>query len=151
VGFLGAFEYGIDTKGRVNVPPCFREEIRNLGEERVVITRYFIGNDTCLDVYPYSIWTELAEKFRTKARFDADIAQFRLFYCSLAHDCRIDKQGRMNIPQELREYAQLDGKVRFVSDNDKFQLWEPTTWSRIDRDVRLSLMANPAKLAAMEI
>lgn len=151
MGFRGTFEHAFDDKGRVSVPTRFRDDIRAFGDDRVVVTRFFVGSERCLDVYPHATWLELEEKFRERARFDSDIARFRRFYFSGAQDCVIDKQGRINVSAELREYARLGKDVRFVSDYDKFQMWDPRTWAQIDREDERVLSENPASLAALGI
>lgn len=151
MGFRGTFEHAFDEKGRVSIPTRFRDEIRARGEDRVVVTRFFVGPERCLDVYPYATWLELEEKFSDRARFDDDIARFRRFYFSGAQDCTLDKQGRVNVPAELRDYARLSKDVRFVSDYDKFQLWDPQTWARIDREDERVLSENPSSMRALGI
>ncbi len=151
MGFRGSFEHAFDDKGRVSVPVRFRDEIRTHGDDRVVITRFISPNVRCLDVYPYPTWIELEEKFRAKARFDPRVARLRRFYFSNACDCTLDKQGRMSVPIELRDYAGIRKDVRFVSDFDRFQLWDPQAWATIDRDDEQVLSDDPSFLAEIGI
>lgn len=151
MGFRGSFEHAFDDKGRVSVPMRFRDEIRAHGDDRVVITRFVSPNVRCLDVYPYATWVELEEKFRAKARFDPRVSRLRRFYFSNAADCVLDKQGRMNVPADLREYAGIQRDVRFVSDFDRFQLWAPQAWAQIDSDDEQVLGEDPNFFAEIGI
>lgn len=151
MGFRGTFEHAFDDKGRVSIPTRLRDEVRAFGDDRIVLTRFFVGDAPCLDAYPHAIWLELEEKFRDRSRFDSGVARFRRFYFSAAQDCSLDKQGRITVPADLREYAQLTKDVRFTSDYDKFQMWAPEIWTRIDREDRQVLSESPDSLAALGI
>ena len=94
----GEFFHTIDAKGRLFVPVKFKEE---LGESFVVTK----GLDRCLFVYSRENWDALEEQIRrlplSKSR------DLQRFFLSSAVDCTPDAQGRILIPQNLREFAQL--------------------------------------------
>lgn len=144
MGFRGSFSHGFDDKGRVAIPVRFREELRAVDDDRVVITRYIVGADLpCLDVYPYPVWLGLEAKIEQQERFDPKAARFRRFYFSEAQDCSVDKQGRILVPPRLRDYARLKKDVLFVSDIDKFQIWDPETWDRVASQDIQALIDDP--------
>lgn len=149
MGFRGSFEHAFDDKGRVSVPARFRDEIRARGAESVVITRSVTS--PCLEVYPLAAWVELEDKFRSTPHFDPRYAQLRRHYFSAAFDSALDKQGRISVPANLRDHAGITREVRFVSDFDRFQLWDPQTWARIDSEDARALRENPAFLAEIGI
>lgn len=149
MGFRGSFAHAFDEKGRVSVPARFRDEIRARGSESIVITRSVTS--PCLEVYPLAAWVELEEKFRSTPHFDPRYAQLRRYYFAAATDCTLDRQGRMSVPAELRDHARLTREVRFVSDFDRFQLWDPQTWAQIDSDDGRALRENPGFLAEIGI
>lgn len=144
MGFRGSFAHGFDGKGRVAIPARFREELRAANDDRVVITRFVVGADLpCLDVYPHPVWLELEAKLEQQERFDPKTARFRRFYFSEAQDCTVDKQGRILVPPRLRDYARLQREALFVSDIDKFQIWDPETWDRVARQDEQALIDDP--------
>lgn len=151
MGFRGTFEHSFDDKGRISIPSAFREEIRENGGDRVVVTRFFVDEARCLDVYPYARWTKLEESFDAQERFDPKVSRLRRFYFSHAHDCTLDKQGRINVPPKLRDYANLSKEALFVSDMAKFQVWDPATWGAIDGDDFTVLSGNPESMAGLGI
>ena len=74
--FSGHFEHAVDDKGRVAVPVQFREVLSGLQEERLVATKFRIGEHRCLDVYPFSAWRRLEGSLLAKNRFDPRYVRF---------------------------------------------------------------------------
>src|SRR6188768_1773230 len=111
--FRGSFEHGIDDKGRVQIPARFREMLQSSEDSRVVITNFRIDGEPGLDVYPYKAWRDLEERLRAKPQFDLKVLRFQNYYFASAHDCELDRQGRILLPTNLREYAGLKKDVRF--------------------------------------
>src|SRR5512143_3013378 len=114
--FRGHFEHAIDDKGRVAVPAPFRGALAGLHDERLVLTKFRHDSARCLDVYPLSAWRRLEDKLGSRNRFDPKLLRFRNFYVAGAHECALDAQGRILIPQLLREYAGLERSVMFTGD-----------------------------------
>ena len=96
--FRGKFEHTIDDKGRVSVPARFREYLQATNDDRVVITNFVISEERCLDVYPHAAWLVLEERIRSKPQFDQRLLQFQNYYVANAHECVLDKQGRILLP-----------------------------------------------------
>ena len=115
----GEYQHALDIKGRVNFPIKIRE---CLGE-RFIITR---GMDSCLFVYSGDEWRELENKLRalpmSKSR---DIQRF--FFAS-AVEVEPDKQGRILIPQNLRDYAQLDKDIVIIGVSERAEIWNAQRW-----------------------
>ena len=116
---LGEFQHVLDIKGRVNFPVKIRE---CLGE-RFIVTR---GLDNCLFVYSGDEWRTLEDKLRalpiSKSR---DIQRF--FFAS-AVEVEPDKQGRILIPQNLRDYAQLDKDITIIGALTRAEIWSSERW-----------------------
>jgi MraZ protein len=127
--FRGHFEHSVDDKGRVAVPIPFREELSRLQDDRLVATKYLIGGNRCLDVYPFSAWRRL-ESSLAKNRFDPRYVRFCNVYVSGAHELPIDVQGRVLLPLLLREYAGITRNVLITGDVDKFRIWDRQVWHR---------------------
>ncbi len=120
--FLGRFSHSLDDKGRVAVPARFRDLI---GAD-AVITR---GIDRCLSLYPMSAWTPLAEKVSSLSISDPDARAFRRMVFAEAANVEFDRQGRIRIPPDLRQYAGLEGDVLVVGMHSYVELWSPTAWA----------------------
>ena len=102
--FMGEYNHSIDAKGRLIVPSKFREQ---LGSEFVVTK----GLDGCLFVYSHEEWQRIEESLREKPLTSKDARKFLRFFFAGAATCEVDKQGRINLPANLREYAGIDKEV----------------------------------------
>ena len=119
--FMGSYENSIDAKARMIVPSKFREE---LGLE-CVMTR---GFDTCLDIYPMSAWKEFEEKLRGLPMSNPNARNFARKFRANAVKCEIDKQGRLTVPQPLRDFAKIDKELTTIGNGDKIEVWSRDIW-----------------------
>ncbi|WP_027963097.1 division/cell wall cluster transcriptional repressor MraZ [Halalkalibacillus halophilus] len=119
--FMGEFQHNIDTKGRLIVPSKFRE---GLGQT-FVLTR---GLDKCLFAYPLDEWKILEEKLKKLPLTKKDARAFTRFFFSGAIECEIDKQGRINVPSPLRNYATLDKECVVIGVSNRVELWDKEQW-----------------------
>ena len=122
--FLGEYLHTIDDKGRLTLPAKFRAELAT----GVVVTR---GIDKCLFAFPMAEWEKLAERVSNLPLTEAQAREFRRLLFSGANDAELDKQGRVLLPQYLREYAGLDGNVIVARLNTHMEIWEPEAWNAI--------------------
>lgn len=121
--FLGEFRHNIDTKGRLAVPARFRAGLA----EGLVVTR---GLDPCLHIYPKSQWLPLAERLSELPTSEPAVRALRRNFFTGAFACEMDKQGRILIPQALREYAGLDGDVVIAGLNTYMEVWAANLWDQ---------------------
>ena len=149
--FRGKFEHTIDDKGRVSVPVRFREYLQAMNDDRVVITNFMIASVRCLDVYPHAAWVQLEERLRARPQFEQRILRFQNYYFANAHDCVLDKQGRILLPPSLREYASLDKEVVFTSALEKFRIWSREKWNQVFGEAEQGIMEHPEDLAELGI
>lgn len=140
--FRGRYQHSLDEKGRVAIPQRFRDILDAPdGSPSLVVT---VESDECLVVYPESAWRSLEEKIAALPQMNEDLKTYLRFSVGWATDCLPDRQGRILIPQPLREYAHLERDVWFVGMLNKFEIWngdrllEMTRKDRI-RDVSQSL------------
>ncbi|HEX3077044.1 MAG TPA: division/cell wall cluster transcriptional repressor MraZ [Lachnospiraceae bacterium] len=124
--FMGEYNHTIDAKGRIIVPAKFREE---LGEEFVVT----LGLDGCLFVYPNSEWTNFVNELKGLPG-NKDARQLQRYFMAGAAQCEVDKQGRILIPQKLREHAGLDKDLVFVGVLSKIEIWSKERWDSNNYD-----------------
>ncbi|MDA9428843.1 Cell division protein MraZ [Enterococcus mundtii 1A] len=118
---MGEFRHNIDAKGRLIVPSKLREE---LGEQ-FVLTR---GLDGCLFGYPMSEWNALESKLNDMPLAKKDARTFVRFFYSAATECELDKQGRINIPNTLRNYATITKECVIVGVSNRIEIWDEAKW-----------------------
>lgn len=116
---IGEYQHNIDAKGRVAVPAKFRE---GLGLH-FYITK---GLDGCLFVLPPAEWAQLEEKIRSMPISKARGLQ--RFFFSGAAEVQPDKQGRILIPQQLREHAQLSKDITLIGTLNRVEIWDTEKW-----------------------
>jgi MraZ protein len=114
----GEYQYALDDKGRVVVPPKFR---RALGEQ-VVATR---GIDPCVAVYSLPEWTKLEEALRKLSTSKRDVTRYLL---AGAVDLELDRQGRVTLPAHLRQHAGIERDVVVVGLGIRLEIWSRPTW-----------------------
>ncbi|HEY71841.1 MAG: cell division/cell wall cluster transcriptional repressor MraZ [Chloroflexi bacterium] len=119
--FLGEFVHTIDEKGRLTVPAKFRDGLAT----GLVVTR---GIDRCLAIYSVDEWEQMAEKVSALPMTDRSARAFRRLVFAGASDAVPDKQGRVLIPPNLREYAGLDGEVIVTGLYTYIEVWNPDAW-----------------------
>ena len=121
VMFMGEYSHTIDAKGRLIVPSKFREQLGN----EFVITK---GLDGCLFVYSNAEWENIEEKFQNIPLTTKDARKFSRFFFSGAAVCEVDKQGRILLPQGLREYAGLQKDVVLAGVLSRIAIWSKERW-----------------------
>ncbi len=117
--FRGRFNHNIDAKGRLNFPAKFREVLSSNYEEKLIVVKY----NRCLRAYPLSEWIAFEKSKSQQYRNQAQEDTLRMVLSSLA-ECTIDKQGRILIPQDLRDYAGLSKEVVLIGMFKKIEIWD---------------------------
>lgn len=125
--FIGEYQHSIDPKKRLAVPSKFRVELKN----KVVVTR---GLDKCLFVYPMKVWQELAEKLGALPVGESGTRSFIRLMLAGATDVEIDKQGRVLIPDYLKEYAELDRNVVIAGIYNRLEIWDELKWNEYKKN-----------------
>lgn len=120
--FYGEFEHSIDDKGRLTIPAKFREDLAG----GVVVTR---GLDGCLWAYPRYEWEKLAEKIAAMPSTNSAARSFARFMFSSAFDSIPDRQGRVLIPQKLRDYAGISNETAVIGVMNRVEIWNPAQWN----------------------
>ncbi len=126
--FLGRFEHSLDVKGRVAVPARFRDKLS--GE--LIVTR---GNDRCLYLFTSEAWEPLAAKLNALPIGDEDARNLRRAIFSAAEPVELDKQGRMMLPDHLRQYAGLQSNVTIIGVGNHIEIWDQAAWSAVDSTI----------------
>ena len=121
--FIGEFAHNLDSKGRMAVPAKFRQKISS----GAIATR---GLDHCLFVFTTIEWEALAQKLINLPLSQANSRAFVRLMLSGAADVEVDKQGRILIPDYLREYAGLTKQVIVAGVYNRFEVWDAEEWAR---------------------
>jgi mraZ protein len=129
--FIGEYEHSIDPKGRLIMPAKLRE---GLGE-KFVVTK---GLDGCLFVYSLEEWTNLENKMKALPLTSKDARTFIRFFFSGAIECEVDKQGRILIAGNLREYATLEKEVVIIGVSTRVEIWSKDKWNNYNSDENIS-------------
>ena len=114
--FKGEYNHSIDAKGRLIVPANLREE---LGQSFVVTK----GLDGCLFVYPSEEWKNIESKFSQIPLTTKDARKFSRFFFAGAASCEVDKQGRIFIPGQLKDFACIEKECIIIGVNDRLEIW----------------------------
>jgi MraZ protein len=114
----GEYQYALDDKGRVVIPPRFR---RVLGEQ-VVATR---GIDPCVSIYSPQEWTKVEDTLRKLPTSKRDVTRYLL---AGAVDLELDRQGRVTLPHHLRQHAGIDRDVVVVGLISRLEVWSRPAW-----------------------
>ncbi len=122
--FLGRYTHTIDAKGRLIIPSKYREELG----DNFIISR---GYDGCLYASDRNTFDELYEKIKALPQSQKEIRRLRRFFFD-AVEAEYDKQGRVLIPSNLREFAGLEKDVVLVGFGDKVEIWNPDRLSEIE-------------------
>ena len=124
---MSEYNHTVDTKGRLIVPSKFREQ---LGDEFVVTK----GMDGCLFVYANEDWTAFEQKLTSLPLINKEARKFARFFLAGAAQVEVDKQGRILLPANLREFAGLDKDVVLVGVGSRIEIWSRENWENMDAD-----------------
>ncbi len=125
--FMGQYNHTVDTKGRLIIPSKFRER---LGEEFVVTK----GMDGCLFVYANEDWAAFEQKLTSLPLINKEARKFARFFLAGASQVEVDKQGRILVAANLREFAGLDKEVVLVGVGSRIEIWSLEKWESMDFD-----------------
>ncbi len=130
---IGEYTHAIDDKNRLSVPAKFRKELG----EKIVITP---GLDNCLFAYTLTEWGKVSEKLSGLSMLQADTRSFNRFMFAGAVEVEVDANGRILIPEFLKKFADLKGKVVITGIHSRVELWNEKAW--IDYKKRIEKQAD---------
>lgn len=142
--FIGEYQHTIDNKGRMIIPSKFRGD---LGEQ-FILTK---GLDGCLFVYSLKEWKVLEDKLATLPLTSKDARAFVRFFFAGATECEFDKQGRIVIPSNLREYSQILKEAIIIGVSNRLEIWSKENWMTYNDDDHLSYDAIAEKMSLLGI
>jgi MraZ protein len=120
--FSGEYEYKIDSKGRVPIPPKLRSQFAG----GIVLNR---GIDNCIDVYPQSTWQETVAKLQTlSATMNEKSRRLNRILFANAFTTELDEQGRVMLPPALRQHANIQDTLVIAGVNNRLEIWSKESW-----------------------
>lgn len=121
--FIGEYDHNVDSKNRVILPSSIRQDLTQ--EETLVVTPAI---EPCLALFPYDRWEEFLMSEELQG-LTADSRKFRRALASKASETSLDSQGRILVPDKLKEIAGIDDTVTVVGNIDRVELWSPGEWN----------------------
>ena len=122
--FLGEYQHSVDSKGRLVLPSRFRDRL----ERGLVVTK---GQERCLYVFPIDKWDQEVEQVNNLPRTDRRSRNYARSFFGSASDQQLDGQGRIQMPQPLREYASLAKDVVVIGVADRVEIWNVESWESV--------------------
>jgi MraZ protein len=122
--FTGSYFHTMDNKGRVKIPSRYLEIIEESKDRRITITNW----EGYVMAFPQSAWVVFAEELAKKPMLDPKYRPIQRFLISGAEECALDRQGRILVSQNLRNYADLSREVVMVGALRCFEIWDRSTF-----------------------
>ena len=142
--FIGEYQHSLDSKNRITMPSKFREELG----DTFVMTK---GMDDCLFIYSMNEWKIVEDKLKSLPMTNKDARAFVRFFFAGASECEIDKQGRVLIPTNLKEYAKIEKDTVVIGVSTRIEIWSLDEWNRFNNDANISYEDVAEKMAQLGI
>jgi len=126
-GFLGEFEATLDAKGRFLLPAGLKKQLPEGENTRFVINR---GFEKCLSLYPIQSWEPLFARISSLDDFDPNVRKFRRVFLNGAIEVELDSAGRLLLPSNLKDYAELSKDIVLASAVDKIEIWSTENYNK---------------------
>ncbi|MFA5410995.1 MAG: division/cell wall cluster transcriptional repressor MraZ [Candidatus Omnitrophota bacterium] len=123
--FYGEYLHSIDRKGRLILPAKFREVAKANFIEKFFVTR---GLDKCLFMFSEEEWKAQESKFKAISFTKQQSRTFNRLYFSGAVEMIPDKQGRVLLPQYLKDFAEIKKDVTIVGVSNRIEIWAKDKW-----------------------
>ena len=124
--FRGLTAINLDAKGRMAIPMKYRGLLSSQADNRIILT--IDTEDACLLLYPLPEWEKIENKLEALPSFHPMTRRIQRLLLGHATELELDKNGRLLIPNLLREYAAIEKSVMLVGQGKKFELWSDSTW-----------------------
>jgi MraZ protein len=133
--FSGSFFHIMDNKGRVSIPVRYRELLQERQDRQLILTNW----DGYIMAFPQSEYVKVEAKLGELALFRKDLRAIQRFIISGVEECPLDRQGRILIPQNLRDYANLGKELSIVGAVRSFEIWDRTRYEEHRRQLEESI------------
>lgn len=130
--FRGRQSVKIDPKGRLLIPSQYKTSAK---QQTFFITNNLYRGQRHLDIFTEKEWIGFEKRMAKLPSLNNDVQAFRRFYLASAVPVRMDAQGRLLVPQELREYAHLQEEVVLLGVGEKLEVWNAGDWKKFQDHV----------------
>jgi len=144
--FYGEYFHTVDRKGRIILPSKFREVAKQNFIEKFFITR---GLDRCLFMFSEDEWKSQEMKFKSLSFTKKEARQFNRLYFSGAVEVIPDRQGRILIPQYLKDFAEIKRELIIVGVSNRIEIWSKENWIEFYKDSYQTFEETAEKLLEM--
>jgi MraZ protein len=125
---IGEYKHTIDEKNRISLPVKFRKELG----KNVVVTP---GLDTCLFIFTLAEWKKITDRLGEMSLLQSDTRSFNRYLLGGATEVAVDTNGRILLPDFLKDRANLKQKAVFVGVNSRVEIWDESTWTTYKQSV----------------
>jgi len=146
--FIGEYRHTLDDKGRIAIPAKLRYS--KVGEDEYWVATK--GFDRCLFLYPKHEWERIVNKINERLNFTKkEDRSFLRMFISPATEQAVDRQGRIAIPQSLREYAGIKKEVVTLGAVNRIEIWSEENWNRYKEENEKSFDVIGEKIADLSL
>ena len=142
--FIGEYQHTLDPKNRVIMPSKFREKLGDC----FVMTK---GLDNCLFIYSSEEWSIVEDKLKSLPMTNKDARAFVRFFFAGACECELDKQGRILMPNNLKDYAKIDKELVIIGVSTRIEIWSREEWNKFNSDANISYEDVAEKMSQLGI
>ncbi len=134
--FRGANAISIDSKGRMAIPTRYRNSLLDDCDGALVCTIDI--HQSCLLLYPLPEWEDVEARLRRLSNMNPHERRIQRLLLGFAHECEMDKNGRLLLSPVLRKHIQLEKQAMLVGQLNKFEIWNEATWNtQIAEDIEM--------------
>jgi len=119
----------MDSKGRVALPTRYREFVKSICDNKMVVT--IDTGQKCLLLYPVTEWELIQKEIDALPSLRNSTRRIQRLLTGYATDIDVDSNGRMLLPAKLRAYARLEKKLVLVGQGKKFEIWDEEHWEEM--------------------
>lgn len=138
--FIGEYRHTLDDKNRISLPAKFRKELG----KKVVVTR---GLENCLFLFTHKAWEAISNETSKLGHMQMDSRGFNRFLFSGAMEADVDGNGRILIPDYLKEFAGVKNAVTFAGVHNRIEIWEEKRWENYKKRIETEAEAMAEKLS----
>lgn len=136
--FRGVSSINLDVKGRLAIPTRYREELQECCDRQLIVTLAVdekgSGENGCLWLYPLPEWELLEQKINKLPTLNKMAGRLRRFVIGYASECEMDAQGRLLLPEKLRQFAEMEKRIVLLGQLNKFEIWNEEVWATREKE-----------------
>lgn len=138
--FLGEYRHNLDDKGRITIPSKFRDSFK----DGLVVTK---GFENCLFIFTKNDWLDFARQIQQLRTLKKDARTLSRFIFGGASEDQADKQGRVIVPSNLREWGNIKKEVVIIGVSNRLEVWSEENWNKVENEAAASYSQIAEELA----